>query len=384
MTKQSVKARFQALFDPYAFPYKNNYTRSIASKIFKCHTAALGFHRYECDNTECQHSHWQYHSCGNRHCCFCGTMRKDDWVESRIDDLLPCPYYHIVFTVPHEWNKVMMQAPGELYKILFDAAASTLLILGENHQYLGGTPAITCVLHTWGQTLDYHVHLHCIVSGGGIRGRQWVPPKRGNGKFLFPVAALKKTYKANFLKLAKQRKKSIPVNTRQLEGACEKTKYKLWKVYAKKPFGGPEQVVKYLGRYTHRTAITYHRITAVGQQDISFNYKDYRDGKQKGMTLTHHEFLSRFERHILPYRFVRIRHYGLLSNYGKAQRLRELRDTMDWEQHDTKIKVPITVRMIEKYGRDITRCSRCGKGQYVLVITKRFDKVTYRARDVPL
>ncbi len=388
--KTRLKSQFQALFDPQRFNYKNEYTRSIASRIFICHRQEMGYHCYQCDNPDCRHTHLQYHSCGNRHCCFCGTLKKEEWVEDRIDDLLPCPYYHIVFTVPHEWNKAMMQAPEQLYKILFDAASQTLLNLGKNPKFLGAVPGITAVLHTWGQTLDYHVHLHCIVSAGGMTSNQWrsadaVAPKRENGKFLFPQAALKKMYKAIFLRLVDQQKETIPVDEKQLEEALQKVRYKTWKVYAKKPFGGPEQVMKYLGRYTHRTAITHHRIKAISDQSISFSYKDYRDNQKKQMTLTHQEFLSRFERHILPHRFVRIRHYGLLKNRGKATRIRQLRERMDWEQPTAKVKVPMAVRMIEKYGVDLTRCQQCDKGKYELLMTKHFGKVTYyRARDVPL
>ncbi len=385
MSQQQLKSRFQALFNPGLFAYKNTYTRSIASRIFKCHTAELGYHCYHCNNAECGHRQLQYHSCGNRHCCFCGTLKKEEWVESRIDDLLPCPYYHIVFTVPHEWNKVMMQAPKEMYKILFDASSQALLTLGQDSKYLGGTPGITAVLHTWGQSLDYHVHLHCIVSGGGVSNNQWIVPKRNNGKFLFPVAVLKKVYQAIFLQLVRERKAGIPVANQQVEEAINASEYKHWKVYAKQPFGGPQQVMKYLGRYTHRTAITYHRVKAVSEQHITFTYKDYRDNTKKEMTLNHQEFLARFERHILPYRFVRIRHYGLLQNQGKAIRLSQLREEMDWGQPAPKVEVPVAIRMLEKYGRDITKCCKCCEGKLELIMTKRFGKVTYhRARDVPL
>lgn len=386
MSQQQLRSRFQALFNPdSSFAYKNAYTRSIASRIFKCHTAELGYHCYECDNPDCGHRHLQYHSCRNRHCCFCGTLKKEEWVEKRIDDLLPCPYYHIVFTVPHEWNKVMMQAPSDMYKILFNAASETLLSMGKDSEFMGATPGITSVLHTWGQTMDYHVHLHCIVSGGGVKNNQWVPPKRENGKFLFPEAALKKVYKAIFLRLVGERKSEIAAANSQIEEAILSCKFKKWKVYAKKPFGGPEQVMKYLGRYTHKTAITSHRIKEVGEQHITFTYKDYRDNKQKEMRLTHKEFLARFERHILPYRFVRIRHYGLLQNHGKVIRLSHLREEMDWKQPAAKVEVPMAIRMLEKYGRDITKCCKCGQGRLKLLMTKRFGKVTYhRARDVPL
>lgn len=389
MSRQQLKSRFQSLFDPAStlahFSYKNSYTQSIASRIYKCHTAELGYHTFLCDNIDCGHRHLQYHSCGNRHCCFCGTMNKDEWVENRVDDLLPSPYYHMVFTLPHEWNPVMMQAPREMYKLLFDAASQTLLTLGGNHKYLGAVPGVTAVLHTWGQSLDYHVHLHCIVSGGGVKDHKWVMPKRNNGKFLFPVAVLKKMYKAIFLKLVRERQATLAVSGQQLEEAIRVSGRKQWRVYAKRPFGGPEQVIKYLGRYTHRTAITYHRIKAVESKLITFEYKDYRDAKTKQMTLTHQEFLSRFERHILPFRFVRIRHYGLLKNQGKVARLANLRKEMDWEQAAPKVEVPVAIRMLEKYGRDITKCPHCDKGRYKLILTKRYGKVTHhRARDVPI
>lgn len=312
-------------------------------------------------------------------------MKKEQWVEDRIDELLPCPYYHIVFTVPHQWNQIMMQAPAQLYKILFDAAAETLMTLGHNPEFLGATPGITAVLHTWGQTLDYHVHLHCIVSGGGVKNDQWVPPKRSNGKFLFPQAALKKVYKATFLKHVEQRKEAIDVDKNQLDEVIDTVRYKHWKVYAKRPFGGPEQVMKYLGRYTHKTAITHHRIKAINDQSISFDYKDYRDNQNKEMRLTQQEFLARFERHILPYRFVRIRHYGLLKNQGKVERLKQLREQMDWGQPIQKVEVPLAIRVLEKYGVDLTKCQKCEKGRYELIMTKRFGKIVYsRARDVLL
>ena len=385
MHQQQLKSRFQALFNPESFAYKNAYTRSIASRIFKCHTNDLGYHCYQCNNSDCGHRQLQYHSCGNRHCCFCGTLKKEEWVESRIDDLLPCPYYHTVFTVPHEWNRVMLQAPTQMYKILFDAASQTLLNLGQNPKYLGAVPGITSVLHTWGQKLDYHVHLHCIVSGGGLKNNHWVAPKRANGKFLFPVPALKKMYKAIFLRLVRERKSELSVPIQQVEEAIKAAGQKHWKVYAKQPFGGPVQVMKYLGRYTHRTAITYHRIKAVSEQHLTFTYKDYRDNQQKEMTINPQEFLTRFERHILPYRFVRIRHYGLLQNHGKTVRLNQLREEMDWGQPVPKVEVPVAIRMLEKYGRDVTKCAKCDEGRLELLMTKRFGKVTYhRARDVPL
>ncbi|MEX1122920.1 MAG: transposase, partial [Balneolales bacterium] len=253
------KSAFQSLFACTNYVPKNEYTRGVLSRIHRCHTRDLGYHCYQCSNQECLHTHTQYHSCGNRHCPFCGTFKKDKWVEERLADLLPTPYYHIVFTIPHSWNTVMMQSPRELYTILFDAASETLLDLSRNKEYLGATPGITAVLHTWGQQLDYHVHLHCVVSGGGISNTEWVTAKRANAKFLFPLAALRKKHKGIFLRLVRERKQDIAASDEQIDTAIQLSGYKQWKVYAKAPFGGPDQVLKYLGRYTHKTAITSYR-----------------------------------------------------------------------------------------------------------------------------
>ena len=362
MEKTTNKDAFQRLFSHAKFKAKNSYTQAILDRISRCHTIALGYHCYQCDNAACQHTHTQYHSCGNRHCPFCGTLKKDKWVEDRIADLFPTPYYHIVFTIPHSWNKVMMQSPKEMYTILFDASSETLLDLGRNEAYLGATPGITTVLHTWGQKIDYHlpagqagVHLHCVVSGGGIKEGKWVKAKRANGKFLFPEAALRKKYKAIFLRMIRERKEDIAASDKQIDDAIRTSGYKRWKVYAKSPFGGPDQVMKYLGRYTHKTAITHYRIESVEHGKVYFQYKDYADGnKTKSMHLDEKEFLRRFEMHMLPKRFVRIRHYGFLTNRGKVTRLNELRKTMGLEETTVPIEVPVAVRLLEKFGKDLS------------------------------
>lgn len=375
----SSKSAFQSLFACSNYRAKNEYTKGVFSRIHNCHTKDLGYHCYQCSNEECLHTHTQYHSCGNRHCPFCGTFKKDKWVEERLADLFPTPYYHIVFTIPHSWNKVMMQSPGELYTILFDAASETLLDLSRNKEYLGATPGITAVLHTWGQQLDYHVHLHCVVSGGGISNNGWVSAKRPNGKFLFPLAALRKKYKAIFLRLARERKQGIAASDEQIDTAIQLSGYKQWKVYAKAPFGGPDQVLKYLGRYTHKTAITSYRIEAVENGTVRFKYKDYADSnKTKSMELDEREFLRRFEMHILPRRFVRIRHYGFLTNRGKHTRLNNIRETMGLAKVKAPVAIPVAVRLLEKFGKDIRQCTRCATGKYELLFTRRFGKTTYR------
>ena len=385
MKNRINKTAFQNLFSCSNFGYKNEYTRGIGSRINRCHTKDLGYHCYQCNNEECLDTHTQYHSCGNRHCPFCGTFKKDKWVEDRIADLLPTPYYHIVFTVPHVWNKVMMQSPKELYKILFDASSEVLLDLGKDQDYLGGVPGITAVLHTWGQRLNYHVHLHCIVSGGGIKEGKWIKAKRANGKFLFPESALKKKYKGIFLRMVREREQDIAASDAQIDQAIRLSGYKQWKVYAKAPFGGPDQVIKYLGRYTHKTAITHHRIESLKNGRVYFQYKDYADGnKTKSTNLDEKEFLRRFEMHILPKRFVRIRHYGFLTNRGKTTRLNEIRKDIGLEAIKTPVEVPVTLRLLEKFGKDIGQCNQCKTGRYELLYTKRFGKITYsRTAEVP-
>ena len=380
-----TKTAFQKLFDPFKFECKNQYIQGIFSKIHKCHTKDLGYHCYQCNNPDCLDSHTQYHSCGNRHCPFCGTFKKDDWVESRIADLLPTAYYHIVFTVPHSWNKVMMQSPKELYTTLFDAASETLLGFGSNEEYLGATPGITAVLHTWGQKLDYHVHLHCVVSAGGVKNGQWIKEKRSNNNFLFPEKEMKKIYKATFLRMVRERKQEIACADKQIDEAIRLSGYRRWKVYAKAPFGGPDQVIKYLGRYTHKTAISHYRIKSIADGEVCFEYKDYADGdKKKLLKLTENKFLRRFELHVLPKRFVRIRHYGFLTNRGKTTRINEIRKVMGLDPVILKVEVPVAVRLLEKFGTDITQCRECATGKYELMFTIRFGKKAYsKVRDGP-
>jgi len=370
---------FQKLFSCKNYSPKNEYTRRIFNKISRCHTSAFGYHYYECDNPECKHRHIQYHCCGNRHCPFCGSMKKEEWVEARIADLLPIPYYHSVITVPHEFNGLILANRKEMFDLLFKSASETLLNHGNNKEFLGGTPGIIMILHTWGQRLDFHVHVHCIVTGGGISDSdKWIPPKRANGKFLFPVPGLKKMYKGIFLKKLREIKSELKTSQDEIDKAIKQSGYKKWKVYSKAPFGGPEQVIRYLGRYTHKTAITRHRIISVKQEKVRFSYKDYNDmDKWKEMELSEHEFLRRFEQHILPKRFVKIRYYGFLQNHGKKQRLTMIRKQLKLKEPPPAVEIPVSVRMLEKFGKDVFQCEQCKTGRYQLVFTIRYGKMTF-------
>ena len=287
--------------------------------------------------------------------------------------LLPTAYYHVVFTLPHELHGIIMGNRKELFKLLFDAASQTLLQFAKDTQWLGGRCSITAILHTWGQQLSFHPHLHCIVSGGGIDGNnQWVAAKRFNDKFLFPVKAMQIVYKAVFLKGLRRllQNKQLQVDGMDTEKIIMQPGYKKWNVYAKRPFGNVASVVEYLGRYTHKIAITAHRISSISEHSVSFKYKDYaNDNQQKEMTLSHAEFLRRFELHILPRWFVKIRHYGLLQNHGKTKRLNSIRQQLNLQPLPPKVQVPVSQRMLEKYGKDITLCPVCNKGKLMLICT---------------
>jgi hypothetical protein len=291
-------------------------------------------------------------------------------IENLTAQLFPTPYYHVVFTVPHEFNSLTLGNRKKMFNLLFQAASQTLLQFSGDAQYLGATCGITSVLHTWGQDLSFHPHLHCIVSGGGVKGNRWVEAKRKNTKFLFPVNAMKKVYKGIFLKklrmlLAKGQLKTEGIAVEKL---IKKAGYKTWNVYAKAPFGNVASVVEYLGRYTHKVAITKHRIVSITETDVTFRYKDYSDGnRQKEMTLSIAEFLRRFEIHFLPKRFVKIRHYGFLQNHGKTKRLNAVRAAMKLQPLASKVQIPVALRMLEQYGHDISLCPKCKQGRLILV-----------------
>lgn len=348
----------------------NAYSRRIFNRLHHCHTAALGMHHYKCDDANCGHIHHQYHSCGNRHCPNCGGLKKEQWIENLTAQLFPTAYYHVVFTVPHEFNALMLGNRKLMFNLLFQSASATLLQFSSDPQYLGATCGITTVLHTWGQQLSFHPHLHCIVSGGGIKDNNWVSAKRTNAKFLFPVDALKVVYKGIFLKnlrllLAQGllQTEGIPV-AKQIKQAGHKS----WNVYAKSPFGSVASVVEYLGRYTHKVAITKHRILSITGDSVTFKYKDYAaGGKQTTMPLSIAEFLRRFELHFLPHGYVKIRHYGFLQNHGKTARLNAVRKQMELHPLPPKINVPVAVRMLEQYGHDIAQCPKCKTGKLQLI-----------------
>jgi hypothetical protein len=282
-----------------------------------CRTAALGGHVDSC--SECGVVRISYNSCRNRHCPKCQGHKRQEWMEKRKEDLLPCTYYHVVFTLPQELNPLALHRPALVYDALFNSVWATLHQFGKKEAMQMGMIA---VLHTWGQNLSLHPHLHCIVPGGGInKDGQWKPYLRSN-KYLFSVKALSKVFRAKYV----QQLRDKGVEDQPLIDSLFR---KEWVVYAKRPFGGPRQVIEYLGRYTHKVAISNQRIVQVDQTGVGFAYKDYRSsGQTKQMTLTNDEFVRRFAQHILPRRFVRIRHYGILSSSWKRGKLQALQTAL--------------------------------------------------------
>ena len=326
------RATVQQLLQKHPQPVnKNLHVQKVLQRIKTCRTSALGYHVYQCGNEECGHIKYQYHSCRDRHCPNCGAVKKQEWIEARMQELLPVKYYHVVFTLPHELNSLVMGHRRILYKLLFDASAQTLLSFAKDEKYVGATPGIISVLHTWGQQLSFHPHIHCIVSGGGITGdNTWKEAAKSTWLFLFPVKAMSIVYRAKFLQGLQQmiakKEVTLPgdIDSKQLFNLLYQ---KDWVVYAKAPFGGPHAVIEYLGRYTHKVAISNHRICSINDEEgsVTFDYKDYADGnRQKQMTLAGSEFIRRFEQHILPERFTKIRTYGYLANRNRHQGINEV------------------------------------------------------------
>jgi hypothetical protein len=288
--------------------------------------------------------------------------------------LLPVKYYHVVFTLPHELNSLVMGHRRLLYKLLFDASSQTLLSFAADPRYLQATPGIISVLHSWGQQLSFHPHIHCIVSGGGIIGdNTWKQATKNDWRFLFPVKAMSKVYRGKFLaglKALIQSGTVHPAPGTDISAMFNILYQKDWIVYAKAPFGGPQPVIEYLGRYTHKVAISNHRLSGINDQDdtVSFGYKDYSDGnKQKQMTLSGAEFIRRFEQHILPRGFTKIRTYGYLANRKRHQRINDVLKKMQLPVHKALMKIPMKVRMMEQYGIDMDECPCC-KGKTMQLV----------------
>ena len=361
----------------------------VLRAIQACRTSELGGHLFECPH--CGREHFAPHSCRNRHCPTCQGANSVNWLEKQAEALLPIPYFHLVFTLPHELNPLIQQNQAVLYDLLFRAATATLIEFGQSR--LRAQIGVTAVLHTWSQTLLDHYHLHCIATGGGLRldNNGWHPV---SARWLFPVRALSIVFRAKFrdglqtlfergeLQFCGQLESLAPPAKfrRLVRKACRPK----WVVYAKRPFAGPEAVLAYLSRYTHRVGITNKRILALDEEShtVSFVYKDYADeSRRKVMTLASGEFVRRFCLHILPPRFVKIRHYGILSNRNRKNRVAEARAALGPDPKATVENTQMESAAVARATADAFRCPYCGKTGLVLVRIIRSPRVRSRGYD---
>ena len=340
--------------------------------IETCRTAVLGGHQETCDR--CGAVRVAYHSCRNRHCPTCQTLAKERWLAARRAELLPIPYFHVVFTLPHALNALAQGNPRVMYTLLFRATADTLLTFGRDPRHLGGTIGITAILHTWGQTLSQHLHLHCLVTGGALAAdrSRWIASR---ASFLFPVRALSRVFRAKYLAGLQRAfdagQLTFAEGTEALADRGTFTPWLQslraieWVVYAKRPFAGPEQVLEYLGRYTHRVALSNNRLVSLTDGVVRFHWKDYADhDRRKVMALPVDEFLRRFLLHILPTGFMRIRHFGLLANRTRHPTLDRCRHLLHQPPPPAEgVSLSTAALMLQLTGLDLTRCPVCRIGR---------------------
>lgn len=344
----------------------------VMQSIEVCRTARLGGHIQQCDR--CGYQRQAYNSCRNRHCPKCQGLAKARWLEDRKAELLPVGYFHLVFTLPHELNAVALSNKKVVCDILFKATSETLLEFGRRH--LGGKLGFIAVLHTWDQTLLDHFHLHCLIAGGALSmdDNCWIAARKN---FLFAVRALSVVFRAKVLDLLKQgfaqeKLKFVGRTSRLAQGDAfreliKSVGKKKWVVYAKKPFSSPERVLDYLGRYTHRVAISNNRIEGVSDGRVSFSYRDRRDSDRvKTMRLEGSEFIRRFLLHVVPKGLQRLRHYGFLANRTKKQSLGRCRELLRYEP--VKREKKTTRKMMKEVsGLDVLQCPRCKRGAMVVI-----------------
>lgn len=366
----------------YPLPPGSRIERTLR-ELAACRTPALGGHVAQCE--ACRQVAYRYHSCGNRHCPQCGGNKRAAWFKRQEAQLLPVPYFHVVFTLPHELSALVLGNRAKLYGLLFEAAAATLLTIAADPKHLGADIGLLMVLHTWGQQLEHHPHVHVIVPGGGLSpdGQRWVSCGRD---WLLSQKVLQKLFRGKYLagvkELHERGELGLAGSTAELAdkrqfNAFLRPLYKMkWAIYLKAPFGGPAQVLKYLARYTHRVAISNQRLVKLDDRGVTFTWKDYADGcRHKEMTLTAVEFVRRLALHILPRSFVRIRYYGLLAHRGRHERLAKCRELLG---ASAATQVPATSlcenETAMEHGNSECLCPKCGEG---LMATRwRMDRPT--------
>lgn len=347
--------------------------RQVLHAVQVCRTAQLGGHLEHCDR--CDFERPAYNSCRNRHCPKCQVLAKADWLEKRRAELLPVPYFHAVFTLPHEINPLALRNRRRLYGLLFQSVARTLQEFAADPRHgLGGQLGFTAILHTWDQKLRYHVHLHCLIPAGVLAFDEqcWVPAR---ANFLFPVRALSRVFRGKFLSALQQAHPDLvhPLPDDDLRQLLAKLWKKEWVVYCRPPFDGPDRTLDYLGRYTHRIAISNHRLVSVGEDRVTFRYRDRRAADAKRvMTLTAEEFMRRFLLHVLPRSFMRIRHFGFLANRAKKRKLARCRELLGAGPVPPPSSAASSAERVHQLtGVDLETCPACGCGRMVVTTTLR-------------
>ena len=345
----------QDIFEQFGDAYLANHTLSrvqykVMNAVRSCRTSRLGGHMDQCPS--CGYQRPSYNSCRNRHCPKCQTLSKERWIDARKADLLDIGYFHVVFTVPQELNSLIYSNQRDCYNILFRCVAETLQQLARDKKYLGASIGHTAVLHTWGQNLCFHPHIHCIVPSGGLTAMgRW---KHSRRKFFLPVRVLSRKFRGKILALLKSQ---MPDIDQDVLNICYR---KEWVVYCKPPFKNASCVVEYLGRYTHRVAISNNRILQIENDKVTFKWRDYRDNSRwKTMMLDAEEFIRRFLMHVLPHGFTKIRHYGFLSSRGKQKKLRICK-LQTGTKPIPKGKLSAEQLIQKLIGRNPSQCPQCG------------------------
>lgn len=353
--------------------------RRVMTAIELCRTAALGGQIEQCD--ECGQQRFSYRPCGNRHCPKCQSLARAEWIEHRQAELLNCEYFHVVFTVPDKIAAIAYQNKEVVYNILFQATAETLRTLAADPKHLGAEIGFFAVLHTWGAALLHHPHLHCVVPGGGLSpdGARWVPCRPG---FFLPVRVLSRLFRRLFLERLQSAfdagKLGFFTTLEKLQDRREFLRYleplskSEWVVYAKPPFAGPEKVLDYVGRYTHRVAISNNRLLDIEAGQVSFRYKDYRDhSQQKTMALSAEEFIRRFLLHVLPHGFHRIRYFGFLGNRHRQEKLAQCRELLGMAPPVVPSEPSVVQDYRDRYetltGKSLRLCPFCHRGHMIVV-----------------
>jgi putative transposase/transposase-like zinc-binding protein len=374
--RQGITVELADIFRAHGPTYRRTHPLSRAQRramhaIERCRTAALGGHREQCDT--CEAERLAYNSCRNRHCPKCQLLAKERWLEARRAELLPIPYFHVVFTLPHALNALAQGNSRLIYTLLFRAVAATLTAFGRDPRHLGGDVGVTAVLHTWGQNLSQHLHVHCIVTGGALArdGTRWIPAPLG---FLFPVRALAKVLRGKYLAALRRAfatgQLRFAGSTAALASPAAFTAWladlrrDAWVVYAKAPFAGPAQLLDYLGRYTHRVALSNDRLLRHADGLVHFRWKDYADDHRvKVMALEATEFIRRFLLHVVPDRFVRVRHFGLLANRTRRAKLARCREVLAAPAPAVRSRESVADLMQRLTGIEIDRCPVCHQGR---------------------